>query len=134
MLHIVLVGVLHAKFIDNKGEADWAPVMAPVSRCDFALAVTCLVKVFGQEFLSNDSGLWEAVHPARYFTEDIAFCVYFVMESLFVYDVLWEKFNFHSEAFITIHRRHEVEVLDVNSHEFRIGGGNEAVEHEFDGE
>ncbi len=44
MLHIVLVVVLHAKVIDDKGEADWAPVVAPVSRCDFALAVTCLVK------------------------------------------------------------------------------------------
>ncbi len=111
MLHVVLVGVLHAKVIDNKGEADWAPVVAPVSRCDYALTVTCLVKAFGQEFLSNDAGLWEALHPATYFTEDIAFCIYFVMESVFVYDVLWEKFNFHSEVFVTIHRRREVEVL-----------------------
>ena len=134
MLHVALVGVLHAKVTNNKGESDWVPVVAPVSWCDLALVVTCLVKAFGEEFLSNDAGLWETVHPVSYFTEDIAFCIYFVTESIFVYDVLWEKFNFHSEVFITIHRRHEVEVLDVNSHEFCIGGGNDAVEHEFDGE
>ncbi len=112
----------------------FGPIVCLVVWCDFALAVTCLVKAFGQEFLSNDAGLWEALHPATYFTEDIAFCIYFVMEPIFVYDVLWEKFNFHSEVFLTIHRHHEVKVLDVNSHEFHIGGGNDAVEHEFDGE
>jgi hypothetical protein len=134
MLHIVLVGVLHAKVINNEGEADWVPVVAPVSRCDLALAVACLVKAFGEEFLSNDAGLWETVHPVSYFTEDIAFCIYFVTESIFVYDVLWEKFNFHFEVFVTIHGRHDVEVLDVNIHKFPIRGGNDAVEHEFDNE
>jgi hypothetical protein len=133
-LHVVLLGVLHAKVINNKSEADWVPVMVPVSRCDLALAVACLVKAFGEEFLSNDAGLWETVHPVSYFTEDIAFYIYFVTESIFVYDVLWEKFNFHPEVFITIHRRHDVEVLDVDRHEFPIEGGNDAVEHEFDSE
>ena len=42
--------------------------------------------------------------------------------------------QFHSEVFITIHRRHDVEVLNVDRNEFPIGGGNDAVEHEFDGE
>ncbi len=91
MIHVVLVGLLHTKVIDDKGEADWAPVVAPVSRCDLALAVTCLVKTFSQEFMSNDVGLWEAIHPASYFTEDIIFCDYFVTESMFVYDVLRES-------------------------------------------
>ncbi len=90
MLFVVLVGVLHAKVINNEGEADWVPVVVPVSRCDLALAVACLVKAFGEEFLSNDASLWEAVHPASYFTEDIAFCVYFVTMSIFIYVVLWE--------------------------------------------
>ena len=94
MLSIVLAGVLHAKIINNKGEADWAPVVAPVSWCDLALAVTCLVKAFGEEFLSNDAGLWEAVHPASYFTEDIAICIYFITESILHDDPFLKSSNF----------------------------------------
>ncbi len=33
-----------------------------------------------------------------------------------------------------VHGSHEVEVLDVNSHEFCLKGGDDAVEHEFDHE
>ena len=101
MLNVVLVDVLHAKVTNSKGEADWAPVVAQVSRCDLALAAICLVKAFGEEFLRNDASLWEAVHPVLYFTEDIAIRIYFAAESAFVNDILWDELNFHSEIFIT---------------------------------
>jgi hypothetical protein len=39
MFDIVLVGVLYSKVVDNKGEADWAPLVMPVSWCDLALPV-----------------------------------------------------------------------------------------------
>jgi hypothetical protein len=64
MFDIVLVDVLHTKIVGNKGEADGAPVMTPVSWCDLALLVSCFVKASGEELLSDNAGLWEAVHPA----------------------------------------------------------------------
>ncbi len=96
MFNLVFVDVLHAKIVDNKGEAVGVPVMMPVSWCDCALLVSCFGKVFGEEFLRNDAGLWEAVvHPTLHFAANIAFCVRFVAESIFIDDVLWEEFKFY---------------------------------------
>jgi hypothetical protein len=134
MFDVFLVDVLHSKVVDSKGEADWVPVVMPISWCDIALPVSCLVEALGEEVLSNNAGLREAVHPALHFAEDIPICVCFVTESLFIDDVLGEQFQFHSEVLITFHGSHEVEVLDVDSHELCIGGGDDAFEHEFDGE
>ncbi len=57
MSEVIFVDVLHAKIVDDKGEAGGAPVMTPVSWCDLAMLVSCFVKAFGEEFLSNDAGL-----------------------------------------------------------------------------
>ncbi len=91
MFGVVFVDVLHAKIVDNEGDAYGAPDTTPISWCDCALPVSCFVKAFGEEFLHNDAGLWEAVHPASHFAENIAFCVHFVSESVFLNDVLWEE-------------------------------------------
>ncbi len=120
---IVFADVLHAKIVDNKGEADGAPIVLPVSWCDSALVVSCFVKAFSEEVLRNDAGLWEAVHSTSHFTENIAIRIHFIMECVFVNDVLWEEFEFHLEVLIAIHGRHEVEVLDGDGHELCIGCG-----------
>jgi hypothetical protein len=96
MFDVFLVDVLHSKVINNKGEADWVPIMMPISWCDLALLVPCLVQVLGEEVLSNNAGLREAVHPASYFAENVAICIRFVTESIFIDDVLGEQFQFHS--------------------------------------
>ncbi len=133
MFDVFLVDVLHSKVVNNEGEADWAPIMTPISWCDLALLVPCLVEALGEEVLSNNAGLKEAIHPVSHFVENVAICVRFVMESVFIDDVLGEQSQFHSEVFVPVHGSHEVEVLDVDGHELRIGGGDDAVEHEFDG-
>jgi hypothetical protein len=128
MVNVFFVDLLHAKIIDDKGKTDGASVMMPVSWCHSALAVSCFVKAFGEEFLRNDAGLWEAIHSTMHFAENIAIRVHFVMECVFVYDVLWEEFEFHPEVLIAIHGHHKAEVLDVNSHELCIGHGDDTVE------
>jgi hypothetical protein len=105
------------KVINDECEAGGAPVMTPVSRCDSALLVSCFVKAFGEEFLCNYSGLWEAKHSALHFAESLAIRVHFVMECVFINDVLWEEFKFHLDVLVAIHGHHEIEVLDVDSHE-----------------
>jgi hypothetical protein len=72
MFDVFLVDVLHSKVVDNKGEADLAPIMMPISWCDLALLVPCLVEALGEEVLSNNAGLREAVHPALHFAENVA--------------------------------------------------------------
>ncbi len=115
--YIVFVDVLHAKIVDDEGEAYWAPVMLPVSWCDSALPVACFVEALGKKFLCNDAGLWEVVHSTLHFTENIAVRVHFVTECVFIKDVLWEEFEFHPEVLITVHVHHEEKFFDVDSHE-----------------
>jgi hypothetical protein len=129
-----LVDVLHSKVINNEGEDNSAPVMMPISWCDLALPVPCLVEALSEKVLRNNAGLREAVHPALHFAENVAICVHFVAESVFIDDVLGEQFQFHSEVLVTFHGSHEVEILDVDSHELCIGDGDDAVEHDFDSE
>ena len=64
----------------------------------------------------------------------IAIVVYLVGEVILVDDVLGEQFNFHSEVLVSLHWGHEVEVLDIDGHEFCIRCGDDAVEQEFDRE
>ncbi len=45
MVDVAFVDVLHAKIVNDKGEADGAPIVPPASWCDSVLAVTCFVKV-----------------------------------------------------------------------------------------
>ncbi len=117
MVNIVFVDVLHAKIVDNEGEADGVPVKLPVSWCDSALPVACFMEAFDEKFLRNDVGLWEAVQSRFHFAENIAVCIPFVTECIFIDDVMWEDFEFHPEILVKVHGHHEVEVLDVDSHE-----------------
>ncbi len=131
MFDVFLVDVLHSKVVDNEGEADWVPILTPISWCDLALSVPCLVEALGEEVLSNNADLREAIHPALHYAENVAACDRFVMESVFIDDVLGEQFQFHSEVLVPVHGSHEVEVLGVNGNELCIKGGDDAVEHEL---
>ncbi len=42
MFNVFFADVLHSKVIDNKGEADWAPVVMPISWCDLAFQYPAL--------------------------------------------------------------------------------------------
>ncbi len=66
--------------------------MVPVSTGYFALLVACFVESFGEEFLGNDASLREAVHSLSYFAENVAICINFVTEFVFLDDILWEDF------------------------------------------
>jgi hypothetical protein len=116
VVDVGFVDVLHAKIVNDQGEADWVPFVAPVSRAYFALSVACFVELFGEEVLGNDAGLREAVHSSSYFAENVAIYIHFVMEFVFLNDILWEEFSFHSEVFKTVHGGHQVEIFNVNCH------------------
>jgi hypothetical protein len=90
MLDVFLVDVLHSKVVSNEGQADWTPIVTPIPWCDLALLVPCLVEALGEEVLSNNAGLREAVHPVSHFAENVAVCVRFDTESVFIDDVLGE--------------------------------------------
>jgi hypothetical protein len=47
---------------------------------------------------------------------------------VFVDNFLGEKVNLYTEVFIALHWCHQIEVSNVDSHEFGIVGGDDAVE------
>jgi hypothetical protein len=51
---------------------------------------------------------------------------------LFCNDVLWEKFQFYLEILVTCHGSTQIEILDVDGHEFFVRCGYDAVEEELD--
>ncbi len=103
ILDVVLVNVLHAKVVNNKCETDGVPVVLPVPWRDLALLIPSFVKLLSEEVLCYDAGLWEAVHSASHFAEDIVICIHLVAESKFVNDIRWEQLQFHTEVFLLIH-------------------------------
>jgi hypothetical protein len=129
MLDVVLVNILHAKVVDDKCETDGVPVVSPVPLRDLALLIPSFVELLSEEVLCYDAGLWEAVHSALHFAEDIAICVHLVTESVFVNDIWREQLQFHTEVFVSIHWCHEVEIFYVDCHELGIRHRDDTVEH-----
>ena len=132
VLYVCLVDVLHAEIVNDECKTDGAPVVSPVPWCDLALVVTGFVESLGEEILRDDTCLRKTIHAASYLTKHIAIRIDFVTEAIFFDDVWWEHLQFHAEVFIPIHRGHEVEVFDVDCHEFAVGGGDDAVEQQLD--
>jgi hypothetical protein len=132
MLDVVLVDVLHAEIVDDECETDGAPVVLPVPRRDLALSIPGFVELLGEEVLRYDADLGEAVHPVLHFAEDITICVHLVAESVFVNDIRREQLQFHTEAFVSIHWCHEVEIFYVDHHELGVRHRDDTVEHYLD--
>jgi hypothetical protein len=63
-----------------------------------------------------------------YLAVDISIKVDFVAKVVFNDGVFGEKFKFHSKIFVACHWCIQVEILDVNGHEFCIRHGDDAVE------
>jgi hypothetical protein len=66
MLHVGDAGCLDAKIIDDKAEGSLLHV-TPKSRHVLTLIVTSEGKVFSEEFVCEDAGLWEPIHTLQNF-------------------------------------------------------------------
>jgi hypothetical protein len=132
MLDVVLVNILHAKVVNNESETDGVPVVLRVPWHDLALLIPSFVELLSEEVLCYDAGLWEAIHSALHFAENIAICIHLVAESVFANDIRREQLQFHTEVFISIHWCHEVEIFYVNRHELGIRRRDDTVEHYLD--
>ncbi len=85
---VILVDVFDSKVVDHKGETDWAPVVCPISWGKFALFVAGDAESFLKEFLRDYSCLGESIHSSSYLAEHIAVGIYFVVQIVFVDNVL----------------------------------------------
>jgi hypothetical protein len=63
-----------------------------------------------------------------YLAVDISIRANFVAKVVFNDDVFGENLKFHLKIFVACHWCIQVEILDVNGHEFHVGRGDDAVE------
>ena len=56
----------NAKVVNNQTECDRAPFVVPEALCELTLVITMCVQAAGKKFVSEESCLWEAVHPFFY--------------------------------------------------------------------
>ena len=85
---VILVDVFDSKIVDDEGETDWAPVVCPVSWGELALFVAGNDESFLEELLCDNSCLGESVHSSSYFAEYITIGIHFVMQIVFIDNVL----------------------------------------------
>ena len=57
-----LADILDTEIVNDQSELYWSPLVFPEARNQFALMVTVLVEAFFQQFVGEETGLWQAVH------------------------------------------------------------------------
>ena len=95
-----------------------------------ARGISMLEKAFDQEFLCDHARLGKAVHAAANFQVDLA-VVDLVHQVVLVDDLLWYDVNGQEHIFVAFHGGAQVEVFDIDNHEFGIRGGEHTVEEDL---
>ena len=90
------------------------------------LKVSMSCKPFFQEFVGQDSSLWEPIHSAPYFHVDKS-VFGFPSEVVMVHNIVGEEVQGHPHVFISIKRGFEVHIFDVGACETSTGGADDTV-------
>jgi len=133
-VHVVHVGYLYSKIIDNEAENDAAPDVTPEARNVLALVVTFFGKSLLEELVGNDAGLGEAVHSFPNFDVDPSVFVNLVPEDVFYDDLLRDDVESEAHVFWIGHWCVEVEVGQVNAGEYGARCTYRGVDEEIGGE
>ena len=88
MLGVFLANVFHPKVVHNQCELYRPCVVLPKARYQFALSVAMFVQTFFEEFVGQQSCLWEAVHPLIGSDVDAAIFGGFLSEFVLVDDFI----------------------------------------------
>ena len=75
VVHVIHVGHIYSKIVDNKAEHNAMPDVAPETRSVLALVISFGREAFFEELVGKDAGLGEAVHPFSDFDVDPSFFV-----------------------------------------------------------
>ena len=70
MVGMLFAYVFDAEVIDNKAEADWAPLVAPKARSVLHGGVTIVAQEADELLFGEYARLWKAIHAAAYFNID----------------------------------------------------------------
>jgi len=85
-----------------------------------------------EAFVCDVACLWKTIHALSDFNQD-GVVVYERVQVVLLHDDCRDVFDGDSHVFVSCHRRVEIEILDIDRHEFCSWCTNDAVEQAFDG-
>ena len=130
MLCIVFVVVFDTEVVYHQGEVDRARSVGPEARGVLARVVAMCSEAFDEQLLCNHTSLGQTIHAATNFNVDFAI-MDLVHEVVLVDDFLRDDVNVEEHVFVAFHWCPQVKVFNIDTHEFGIGSGGNAVEEDF---
>ncbi len=131
MFHVGHAGCLDAKAVDDKAEGDVMPHVPPQSRRVLTMIVASDGEVFLEEFVCEDTCLWEPVNSLTNFNINPAVGFNNGCEIVFVDDFLGKDVQPKAHVFVVFHWDVQIEAGEVNPIEQCAGSRNSGVEKEF---
>lgn len=132
MLDVFAADVLHAEIVDNEAERDGTVQMGEETGSVLGLDVSVGGEMDDESVVGEFSCLWETVHPTADFDADTTVADK-GRKLVIVKDIGGDVFNVNPHVFVVLHWGAEVEVFNVDRHEFGVFGGEDAVEDDFCG-
>ena len=102
--------------------------MLPQTGDGLALSIAVLVEPLLEEFICQESRLWESIHAAACFDVDGAVPRGLAVQIVLSYDFLRDVGELDPDVFLSLEGRLGVEVQDIHGHELCAGCGHDAVE------
>lgn len=132
MLGVISSNVFYSKIVNHKGEGDGTAVVGEEAGRMLCLGVTVLCKMWDKSFVRDAAGLWEAIHCAA------NFCVHMIMvderaEVEVIKHAGWNITEADPHVLGRGKRGIEIEVFNVDGHEFCSRRREDAVEEYFGG-
>ncbi len=122
--------IFYSKIVDNQREHDGARVVFPQAMGVFGGRIPVGGKSFLQEFACEDAGLRQAVHSLLDLNVDKTIVDKWE-EVVLVDDFGRYEGDRHLHVLISIEGRVQIEVLEVDGHEFCVGCGDDTVEQDL---
>jgi len=125
VVHVLYVGDLNTKIVDDEAENNTSSDVTPEARGVLALVVALCGQSLFEELVGDDAGLGEAVHSFSNFNVHPSFFVDQVPEFVFCDDFFRDDVESEAHVFRIGHRSVEVEVgqVDTKEHGARCADG-----------
>ena len=126
--------VFYAEIIHAEGASNGTPFVCPKSWDGSALGITSSIETLFQELLCKDSYLGESIHAPYDFDIDVTIFGDLRPKIILLDDVFGDVGNFETHVFETLHRSHQVRILEVDCHVYCTQSRNYTIEKKLNGE
>jgi hypothetical protein len=131
MLGIFFANVFYSKVMHNKGKGGGVSLMVEETGCVIGWMIAMGCKVFDEVSVGDNTSLGQSIHAFSHFHKDM-FVVDEWFQIVLIHDAFWDIFHWYAHVLEMVHWHVYVKILGVGGHESCMGGGDDAVDEEFD--